>query len=48
MNKKYIEVKGKVKYKWKDVQQLVMTRESEVNGHEERKQRNDGYDQNVK
>jgi hypothetical protein len=26
---------------------LVMTIESEVNGHEERKQRNDGYDKDV-
>lgn len=37
-----------MKYKWKNVQQLMMTIESEVNGHEERKKRNDEYDKDVK
>jgi len=37
-----------VKYKWKNVQQLVVTVESEVNGHEERKQINDVYDKDAK
>jgi hypothetical protein len=40
-------VKENVNFKWKNVQQLVMTVESEVNGHEERNQRNDGYDKDV-
>jgi hypothetical protein len=41
-------LKEKVKYKWKNVQQLLMTVESEVNGHEEKKQRNDGYDKDFR
>jgi hypothetical protein len=41
-------MKRKVKYKWKNVQQLVVIVESEVNGHEERKHRNDGYDKYAK
>jgi len=43
-----LQSERKVKYKWKSVQQLAMTVESEVNGHEERKQRNDGYYKDVK
>lgn len=45
---KDIKLKEKVKYKWKNVQQLLMTVESEVNGHEEKKQRNDGYDKDFR
>jgi hypothetical protein len=41
-------VKEKVKYKWKNVQQVMMKVESQVTGHEERKQRNDGYDEDIK
>jgi hypothetical protein len=41
-------VKEQVKNKWQNVQQVARTVESEMTGCEERKKRNDRYDEDVK